>query len=135
MIQDGTISGSDWTGWLDVSEYPGSVNPKQGYLTSSNQQPVDPAVFDSYLGSDWPPPWRAMQINKLLRSEDVYTIEDLINFQTHPGSARADIFVAAFLEARENPNEPLDPNLKQAKTLLMEWDSRYTKNNERAILF
>ena len=135
VIQDGTISGSDWTGWLDVSEYPGSVNPKQGYLTSSNQQPVDPAVFDSYLGSDWPPPWRAMQINKLLRSEDVYTIEDLIDFQTHPGSARADIFVAAFLEASKNRNEPSDANLKQAKTLLMEWDRRYTKDNERAILF
>jgi len=135
MIYDGTSSQNDWNGWLDISDYPRSVNPQQGYLASSNQQPVDPAVFDGYLGSNWPPPWRAMQINKLLRAKPTYTMDDLIQFQTHPGSARADFFMTAFLNVADSPASASDPNLRRAKNLLMEWDRRYTKSNDRAILF
>jgi len=135
QIYDGSISDNDWKSWLDISDYPGSINPEQGYLTSSNQQPVDPTLYKSYLGSDWPPPWRAMRINQLLRSDPTYTLEDLIEFQTDPGSARADIFVAAFLNAANTFGYDSSPSAQEAISLLSEWDRLYTKSNERAILF
>ncbi len=67
-------------------------------------------------------------------------------YQTDPGSPRADLFVAAFLaaalEVDMSPPEPSDAaaeetrsNVAEAASLLREWDRRYTRGNERAILF
>ena len=56
--------------------------------------------------------------------------------QNDPGSARADLFVAAFLSAAERAlTASNDAQLERAARLLAEWDRRYTKDNERAILF
>ena len=129
-VFDGTTSSSDWQGWRPVSSYPGSTNPAQGYLTSSNQQPVDPGYDDRYLGANWPSPWRAMRINQLLRADSVFTATDLSRFQTDPGSPRADVFVEAFLEAADDGSGP-----SEAGRLLAEWDRRYTTDNTRAALF
>ncbi len=128
---DGTTSSSDWQGWYPVSSYPSSVNPAQGYLTSSNQQPVDPRYDDRYLGADWPSPWRAMRINQLLRADSVFTATDLSRFQTDPGSPRADVFVYAFLEAAGGDGH----GMSEAGLLLAEWDRRYTTENTHAALF
>ncbi len=127
---DGATSSNDWQGWYPVSSYPGSVNPAQGYLTSSNQQPVDPGYDDRYLGANWPSPWRAMRINQLLRADSVFTASDLSRFQTDPGSPRADVFVEAFLQAAGGQE-----GMSEAGLLLAEWDRRYTKDNTRAALF
>ena len=127
---DGATSSNDWEGWYPVSSYPGSVNPDQGYLTSSNQQPVDPQNDDRYLGANWPSPWRAMRINQLLRADSVFTAADLSRFQTDPGSPRADVFVQAFLNAVGGLGRR-----SEAGQLLAEWDRRYTKENTRAALF
>ena len=145
---DGSTSRNDWQGVHPVSAYPGSVNPLQGYLASNNQQPVDPAHDDRYLGADWPSPWRAMRINRLLRSDSIFTAEDLAGFQTDPESPRAEIFVDAFLRASgpigepspaSGPSAPGDagdrPTVAEAARLLAEWDRRYTKDNARAALF
>ena len=145
---DGSTARNDWQGLHPVSAYPGSVNPLQGYLASNNQQPVDPAYDDRYLGADWPSPWRAMRINQLLRADSIFTAEDLAGFQTDPGSPRADIFLDAFLRAsgrigEESPSSDTSaqgdtgdrPTVAEAVHLLAEWDRRYTKDNARAALF
>jgi penicillin amidase len=145
-IRDGSSSASDWTGDWPLARYPSSIDPAQGYLASANQQPVDPAVDDTYLGVDWPSPWRAMRINALLRADSAATPDDLRRFQTDPGSARADIFVPAFLAAaarwaRADCRAPAgtvacdDALLARAATLLAQWDRRYTPDNRRAVLF
>jgi penicillin amidase len=135
-IRHGADSRNDWQGYLPVDRYPSSLNPNQGFLASANQQPVDPALDDGYLGVNWPSPWRAMRINELLRSNPQVTPEDMRAYQTDPGNAKADLFVPAFLEAAERVLER-EPNevLEQAARLLREWDRRYTKENERAVLF
>ena len=139
---DGATSSNDWQGWYPVSSYPGSVNPVQGYLTSSNQQPVDPEDNPRYLGANWPSPWRAMRINQLLRADSVFTATELSRFQTDPGSPRADVFVEAFLEAaRGRSGQATDrgaaeeAGMSEAGRLLAEWDRLYTKDNTRAALF
>jgi penicillin amidase len=137
VIRDGTTSSSDWQGALPVSRYPFSRNPAQGFLASANQQPVDPRVNPSYMGSDWYSPWRAMHINRLLRSKPKVTPDDMRRFQTDPGSARADAFVPVFLAAaaREDSAGRATPELRTAAALLAEWDRRYVKTNRRAVLF
>jgi penicillin amidase len=136
-LQDGSSTASDWRGALPVSRYPFARNPAQGYLASANQQPVDPRVDSTYLGSHWYSPWRAMRINALLRADSGVTPEAMQEYQTDPGSARAEAFAPAMVAAAAaiRASGRGDPTLDTAARLLAEWDHRYTKDNERAVLF
>lgn len=135
-VFDGSTSASDWRGLWPVSRYPFAVDPGQGFLASANQQPIDPRADAGYLGADWPPPWRAMRINQLLRSSRTITARDFREFQTDPGSARADWFVPYFLSAADRVlEESPDELLSRARQLLGEWNRQYTKDNNRAVLF
>jgi penicillin amidase len=137
VIRDGRVSANDWVGMLPVEKYPFSMNPAQGFLSSANQQPVDPRDNSSYFGSDWYSPWRAMRINSLLRADSSMTPEKMRRMQTDPGSARADAFVPEFLAASDRQKQAgrSDARLERAARLLAEWDRRYTKENKRAVLF
>ena len=136
-LQDGSSSANDWRGALPVSRYPFALNPRQGYLASANQQPVDPRVDSTYLGSHWYSPWRAMRINALLRGDSSVTPEAMQRFQTDPGSARADAFAPALIAAAAALRAAGrgDATVDTVARLLAEWDRRYTKDNERAVLF
>ena len=136
-IRDGGTSASDWRGFLPPTGYPYALNPPQGYLASANQQPVDPAVDSTYLGANWPAPWRAIRINTLLRGDSSITPEAMRRFQTDPGSARADWFAPELLGAveREALAGRATDEMRTAARLLGEWDRRYTRDNERAVLF
>lgn len=136
-LQDGASTANDWRGSLPVSRYPFAMNPAQGYLASANQQPLDPRVDSTYLGAHWYSPWRAMRINALLRGDSGVTPEAMQRYQTDPGSARAEAFVPAFIAAAAAVRGAGrgDPVLDAAARLLSEWDRRYTKDNERAVLF
>jgi penicillin amidase len=137
VIRDGTSSASDWQGELSPARFPYARNPSQGYLASANQQPLDPAVDPAYLGANWESPWRALRINALLRGDSSVTADEMRAFQTDPGSARADWFVPAFLAAADRIAARGAPtaDLTAAVELLRQWDRRYTRENERAVLF
>lgn len=136
-LQDGSSTANDWRGALSVSRYPFATNPAQGYLASANQQPVDPRMDSTYLGSHWYSPWRAMRINALLRGNPSVTPEAMQQYQTDPGSARAEAFAPALLAAAAaiRASRRGDATLDTAARLLAEWDRRYTKDNQRAVLF
>jgi penicillin amidase len=137
QIRDGRRSTSDWSGFWPVERYPFAVDPEQGYLASANQQPIDPQVDPTYLGADWPSPWRAMRINALLAADSAVTPEAMRRYQTDPGNARADLFLPFFLAALDRQAETgeMDASALEAARLLGGWDRRYTKENERAVLF
>jgi penicillin amidase len=136
-LQDGSSTANDWRSALPVSRYPFAMNPAQGYLASANQQPIDPRLDSTYLGTNWYSPWRAIRINTLLRADSSVTPDAMQLYQTDPGSARADAFVPAFLAAAAALHAAgrSDGTLDTAARLLGEWDRRYTKDNQRAVLF
>ncbi len=135
-VRDGTTRASDWPGFWPVDRYPFALNPEQGYLASANQQPIDPEVDATYLGADWPSPWRAMRINALLRADSAVTPDAMRRYQTDPGNARTEMFLPFFLDAASRLTEDDgDEEAREAARLLAEWDRRYTKDNERAVLF
>jgi penicillin amidase len=78
-----------------------------------------------------------MRINELLRADTSVTPAAMGAYQTDPGSARADWFVPAFLDAvvRERAAGRATQDALTAAELLADWDRRYTKDNERAVLF
>jgi penicillin amidase len=137
VVRDGATSAGDWRGFWPVERYPFAIAPEQGYLASANQQPIDPLVDSTYLGANWPAPWRAMRINALLAADSAVTPDAMRRFQTDPGNERAELFVPVFLEAvrRKAVEGGLDDKARRAGRLLAEWDRRYTKENERAVLF
>jgi penicillin amidase len=136
-VWDGSSSASDWLGYWTPEERPQIVNPPRGFLASANQEPFDPALNDAYLGADWPPPWRAMRIAELLRSNASVTVDDMQRYQLDPGTPRADLFARAFLDAAARLADAgaTDTTLARAAALLGEWDRRYTRENTRAVLF
>lgn len=134
-IRDGSVSANDWQGYWPVSQYPQSINPPQGFLASANQQPIDPARNPRYLGYEWGyEPWRALQINRLLRESAAVTVDDMRRFQTDPGSVRADRFVPYFLTAAAG-RRTNGTSLRRADSVLSRWDRKYTKDNSAAVLF
>lgn len=137
-ILDGSRSANDWQGYWAVSQYPQAVNPAQGFLASANQQPIDPRQAPGYLGYEQAyEPWRALQINRLLRANARVTLDDMRRYQTDPGSVRADWFVpylrAAAATVRARGGAP--PSLAAADSILAAWDRQYTVGNSAAILF
>ncbi len=130
---DGTRLSSDWRGDWPVQDYPQAVRPAQGFLASANQEPFDPRVQPRYFGAQWERPWRAMRINTLLRADSSVTPDAMRRYQSDPGSARADLFLAAFLAAANGL--PATSRTSQAAVLLAEWERRYTADNRRAVLF
>lgn len=135
IVRDGTLSSSDWRGWLPVDRYPQSIDPAQGYLASANQQPIDPRMTTDYWGGSYDP-WRALRIDALLRTDSQVTLDKMRRFQTDPGSARADYFVPFLLGASRTPRPEVDASrLAEATRLLAQWDRRYTATDTRAVLF
>jgi penicillin G amidase len=132
-VHDGTTRASDWTGDWSPAEYPGTAAPLQGFLASANQEPLDPRDQPRYLGADWPAPWRALRINRLLRGDSAVTPETMRRWQTDPGSVRADWYVPYFLRAAAT--RPADTTLARAAKLLATWDRRYTAESDGPVLF
>ena len=129
-VHDGTTRASDWIGDWAPSEWPGSMNPAQGFLASANQEPQDPRDQPRYLGADWLAPWRALRINHLLRGDSAVTAETMRRWQTDPGSARAAHYVPYLVRAART--QPADTALAHAASLLAAWDRRYTLTSEAA---
>lgn len=135
VVHDGTTRATDWLGraacCLPVRD------PTQGYLASANQQPYDPEVEPAYLGADWPDPWRALTINELLGDQERHDAMDMEAYQTHPTSVRARSFRASILAtaAQVAERDGLSPEAAAAVGLLEDWDGRYDRGNQRAVLF
>jgi penicillin amidase len=132
-LRDGSSRSNDWSGELPVAEYPQSVAPPQGFLASANQEPQDPRDARRYLGADWPSPWRALRINRLLRADSQVTVETMRLWQRDPGSARVERFLPFFLTAAAGSGS--DTTVAHAARLLAAWDRRYTAENQGAMLF
>jgi penicillin amidase len=140
VLRDGRTSNSDWIGFWPVPEYPQSFNPAQGFLSSANQEPVDPLVQPRYFGANWERPWRAMQINSLLRRDSAVTPDAMRRYQADPGSARADFFVPQLLDAARaytatHAGDVRAPTLQRSAQILSEWNRTYARENRGAVLF
>jgi penicillin amidase len=136
-ILDGTKRANDWQGWWPLARYPQSLDPKQGYLASNNQQPKDPSVDPAYFGSNWPAPWRGMRINHLLRNDSAVTPDAMRRFQTDPESEQTGYFLPPMLDAvsKAAAAGAADTAAVRGASLLREWDGRFTTDNERAVLY
>lgn len=137
-IFDGSTSRNDWRGYWPVDHYPQSVDPAQGFLASANQQPEAPHAQYAYLGDERAyDPWRALDINQLLRGNAKVTVDDMRGYQVSPLSVRARQFLPFFVEAAESPTGGAyaTPALQASVRILSRWNEDYTRDNGGAALF
>jgi len=113
---NGSAGQNEWLGWIPratspapVPGYPYNVslpyseNPKQGFIATANNQPIDP----SYPGYPWPvwigpaytydPGYRAERITELIQSLAPLTIDEMIAIQADSLSIPARNFVPYIL--------------------------------------
>ncbi len=134
-IFDGRTSQVDWIGDWPVAIYPQALRPAQGYLASSNQQPIDPAVRANYLGWDWPTPWRALRINEILRADAAMTPEKMRLAHTDPRSALTEPLRSAVRQAVAALRDYATPADREALTFLDGWDARFDSESQGAVLY
>ncbi|GAC1684489.1 MAG: penicillin acylase family protein [Gemmatimonadaceae bacterium] len=137
--QDGTTSAADWRGSVPLSRIPQSVNPAQGFLVSANQQPAAPRRTADYLGANWPPPWRAIRINDLMRADSAVTLESVQQQQTDVRSPRAALFapylVAAARRVGGCAGAQAATELCAAADHLAAWDYGYARADTHGAVF
>ena len=137
LIKDGSRSATDWNGSLAPDAYPFSINPTRGFLSSTNQQPVDPAVNPRYLGGVWENPWRAIRINTLLRADSQMTLDKMRRFQADSVSERARAFLPLLLNKTADSirRRKVAPSVRAARDLLASWDGSSGRDDQHPVLF
>ena len=134
-VFDGSRSDSDWLGDVPFERIPQVRDPAQGYLASANQQPLDPVADPTYLGWDWPTPWRAMRINEILRADAAMTPEKMSAAHTDP---RTPLTAAILNQARASLGaHPAAPAAARDAMRVLDdgWDGRFTVESSGAVLY
>ncbi len=119
-LLDGSTTAFDWVGRVPFDELPHSINPDQGFLTSSNQQPAD-STYPYYLGHDWRSSYRSLRIDTLLRGKAKHTIDDFKGYQADVHAVQRDLFVPLLDTLRG-----LSPKADTLRHLLASWTGETT---------
>ncbi len=117
---DGSTGKDDYLGFYDFSKNPHAINPPWGYVYSANNQPdsVDGVLYPGY----YYPRSRAGRVEKLIRQEKKWTLEDMKTVTLDVTSTmHADIAheIASILKAI-NKSE-----FKDITTQLEVWDGQH----------
>lgn len=90
-LLDGSTNSSEWIGRVPFNELPSAVNPDQGYLTSTNQQPTD-STYAYYIGWDWRDQYRSLRIDSLLSRREKHGVADIAKYQSDVHAVQYDLF-------------------------------------------
>lgn len=119
-LLDGTTDACTWTGRVPFAQLPYARNPRQGYLTSTNQQPAD-STYPFYQGHDWRERYRSLRINALLRGKPQHRVEDLMHYQSDVQVMQRNLFVPLL-----DTLSGLDDRADTLRQLLCAWDGTAT---------
>lgn len=133
-VADGRDDRADWIGFTPFEQLPACLNPKQGYLASTNQQPLNEP--SPYYGWNWPSDYRARRINELLAEHDSIDVAAMMKFQTDAYSISARVFVPHILAAFDSAADsifsvPIDSML----FYLRHWNYEMRKSEVGATIF
>jgi penicillin amidase len=120
----------EWDGYLPIIEKPHSVNPKEGFLATSNQNvtPSDYTHWDA-IGYSWADPYRGERIKEVLESGNQMTMNDMKALQTDYLSIPARELVP-LLEQISFENKVLE-----AKNKLNQWNYKLEANSIPAAIY
>ena len=69
-----------WTGFIPFDELPTRFNPPEGYIITANNKIVG-EDYPYFIGTEWPPGYRAQRIEELITAKDKLTRADFQRIQ------------------------------------------------------
>ncbi len=115
-LLDGSSRRYEWTGRVPFDDLPHVIDPKRGYLSSSNQQPAG-SWYPYYLGYDWRAQYRSLRIDTLLNGKTKHSIDDLKRYQSDVHAVQRDLFVPLL-----DTLTGLSPRADSLRGTLSKWD-------------
>lgn len=116
-VLDGRSRDGEWTGRVAFEELPHAVTPTRGYLTSTNQEPID-SSYAQYLGHDWGDrTFRSIRIDTLLRAKERHHVGDIKRYQSDVHVVQRDFFAPLLAEL-----DDLSEQSEQLRRMLLAWD-------------
>lgn len=128
---DGSDPKTDWQGLHEVSEIVQSRNPASGWIQNCNSTPFtlagehspDKSKYPTYMAPDAQNA-RGINAERVLKSEDSYTLDKLIAAANDPYLAGFEELIPALIKAyNSSPESKL--KLKEPMELLQSWDLIY----------
>lgn len=109
----------DWIGFVPFEELPSKDNPRDGLVINANNKIV-PDDFAHLIAADWPPPYRAERIARVLIGADGnHSVTDSVILQQDIVANSAEQLLQMLLAV-----EPASERARQAAALLRAWDRR-----------
>ncbi|SKB47997.1 penicillin acylase family protein [Maribacter arcticus] len=120
----------EWDGYLPIKEKPHSVNPKEGFLATANQNvtPNDYTHWDA-IGYSWADPYRGERIKEVLESGSKMTMNDMKALQTDYLSIPARELVPLLEQIS------FEDKVLQARDKLNQWNYKLEANSIPAAIY
>ena len=115
-VRDGSTSRTRWIGRVPFEQLPHAIDPPQGFLSSTNQDPAD-AAYPYYLGRDWYSNLRSLRIDTLLRGKERHSVEDLVRYQSDVRAMQRDL-----LSPMHDTLKSLPPRADTLRRMLVAWN-------------
>ena len=134
LILDPTDPAADWGRRMGVDDLPTSFNPREGFLVSANNRPVDASTAISYF---FAPDDRLERIRTLLANGGKIDMERLRSIQEDVYMSSADRLNKLFVEKIDSSGVAAQCTEAERAviTLLRDWDARYDAESRGALAF
>ena len=129
---EGADGAYDWVGDASGSALPVIVAPAGGHLLNGNER-TSPPDFPTFMGRDWPAPWRADRIRTLLDATRHHDVLEFTRMQTDIVSAFAR-HMLPLLQARAL--QPAAGSMSgRALALLRGWEGSMAEDRPQPLIF
>ncbi|MGC9223501.1 MAG: penicillin acylase family protein [Terracidiphilus sp.] len=126
----------EWRGYIPFNQMPNAFDPPSGFLATANSRVTTDKSPDP-LTDDWADPYRIQRIYKLLDGRDQLTPKDMLAVQTDIYSEVDQEMGQRFAYAIDHTPGPEgngDPRMRQAASLMRNWDGHLSTDSAAASL-
>ncbi len=121
----------EWDGYLPILDKPHEFNPARGFIETSNSNYTKPDFphLDA-IGYTWTDPFRWVRGSEVLGSGGRFNMMDMIRLQHDYLSVPARTLVPMFADLEAD-----DPQVEQARQMLLDWDFVLNKDSIEAGIY
>lgn len=130
FVEDGSKSDNGWKGVLPNQFNPSILNPTRGYVASANQKSTDSSFPVYYNDGDFRD-YRGTLLNRILGSQELWTVEELKKIQCNNYSLRAETALPLMIGYIDNL-ENID---RSYLDLLRNWNYEYDSSSLAPAVF
>jgi penicillin amidase len=120
LIRDGSTDEFDWKGYVPFSQFPSSLNPDNGYVSSANNKTVSDE-YPYYISFSFYPPYRIGRIRQMLDEKPSFGLDDFKRMITDQHSAYAALLTPHILKLKEKQSS-MTPAESASLDLFAGWD-------------